>query len=211
MSPRIVFASLLLGVASALCAAPLERELGDGFVYFRARDVPVDLPGNEGVRGRAFVLDLRFAHAGPNATTLLESWLRFHARADRPAFVLVNGATTAPLLRALRDRNTLPGVLVVGVAGQPFAPDIVVHQTSAEERRAYQALEDGASVSALTTDNPTKERNDEASLSQEGPVATTDESGDGAAPASDAEPPATDAALQRAIHLFHGLKALRGR
>lgn len=203
---------LLLAISAH--AAALERDLGDGLVYFRVHAVPEDLPTNEALRKRACVLDLRYAQAEPAATAVLSGWLKFHAADKTPLFVLVNGTTSRSLLASLAERDNIPDLLVIGIAGPRLEPDITVSQSSADERRAYDALENGASAAALTTDNPDKQRNDEASLAHdhapEAAAADDDEAPRAEkAAAAKARTPPIDAALQRAIHLHRALRAMK--
>ncbi len=206
-----LLAPLLLAVA--LHSAPLERDLGEGLVYFRAHHVPADLPGSEATPKRPCVLDLRFAQAEPAGGAIWAAWLKFHAGDKTPLFVLVNGHTAEPLLAPLVERDALPGLLVIGVASPRLEPDIAVVQPAAEERRAYDALENGATVAAVTVDNPNKQRNDEASLSHERPPSSNADDDPPHAEkelgAANARPPPIDAALQRAIQLHRALHAMK--
>lgn len=212
---RLVRFACLSLIAIALRAAPLERDLGEGLGYFRVHLAPADLPTNEALRKRPCVLDLRFAQAEPAAAAVLSGWLKFHAADKTPVFVLVNGGTDPAVLQALHDRDAIAGLLVIGIAAQKFAPDIAVIQSAADERRAYDALEKGTTVAALTTDNPDKQRNDEASLAHdrttEPAAALDDEESPRAEKLPGAKPkgPPIDAALQRAIHLYRALRAMK--
>jgi hypothetical protein len=104
------------------------------------------------------------------------------------------------------DRGT--GIVVVGIAGTDFRPDVPVKASAAEERRAYDALDQGAVLTTLLADNPTKVRNDEASLTRdrppEPPAATPSDPA-----AAKREPPPMDLTLQRAVHLHRALVALK--
>ena len=77
-----------------------------------------------------------------------------------------------------------------------------------EERRAYDALEAGASVNSLLADNPNKVRNDEASLSKDRLAEASADAADNALSGKRAPPP-IDATLQRAVHLHRALAALK--
>lgn len=234
-SPSLRAAPASVAAAAARATPPstaptpapvLRRELGDGYIYYRVHTVPHDLPTSDSSRRHPSVLDLRYASAGADAAAVLRSWLAFHATVRTPVFVLVNGATAPALLPPLEPRRDQPGLLVIGVATPGFQPDITVAESAAGEREAYDALEHGATVEALTTDNPDKERNDEASLARnfDSPAPDDDDDGgnvdqvqspddsspDNAAPAH-AKPPLIDAALQMALHLGQGLKILDRR
>jgi hypothetical protein len=95
-------------------------------------------------------------------------------------------------------------------------PDIAVKITAAEERRAYDALESGAKLESLLTDNPDKPRNDEARLAKEHlPDSAPDDAvdDDPSLPAEKKAPaktaPPIDGVLQRAVHVHRGLLALK--
>lgn len=214
VAPRLLLAAAVLLVAAAH-AAPVERTLGDGLVYFRVHTVPDDLPGRDPAQTRACILDLRYAAGTPAAAVVFGGWLRFHCSARTPVFVLVNDDCAAPL-REVLHHAALPGLLTFGIAGQSTAPDITVTQSTTAERRAYEAFEHGTGIAALTTDHPDKQRYDEASLAQErsgdqGDVVP----GDDDSPIESDQPPAkkpappTDAALERAIHVYQGLRAMK--
>ncbi|HVU36652.1 MAG TPA: hypothetical protein VHE61_24640 [Opitutaceae bacterium] len=191
----------------------LERTLKDGLLYFRLHSVPGDLPAAAAVQKHPCILDLRYAQAATGATTVLAGWLKFHASTHEPVFALVNEGTAPAVLAGLGHRNSVPGLLIIGVAGQPFAPDITVEQSPDDERRAYRALETGTSIAALTTDHPNKQRNDEASLARdrEADAGADGEDDSDQPPAVKPPSPPIDAALQMALDLHRGLSALHGR
>lgn len=199
--------------AAACCsavAAPLERDLGQGLKLYRVHELPADLPPAAPASGRVppCVVDLRYAKADADAASALQAWLRFRAKPRAPVFVLANAETSPALLRVLAQREPGAGVAVIGAASGKLKPDVVVRTTTEEERRAYDALENGATVAALLTDNPDKVRNDEASLSRDRLAeASADTATDALAPKRDAA--VVDAALQRAVHLHRALVALR--
>lgn len=191
-------------------AAPLERDLGQGLKLYRVHELPADLPPPAPASGRVppCVVDLRYAKADADAASALQAWLRFRAKPRVPVFVLANAETSPALLRVLAEREPGAGVAVIGAASRNLKPDVVVRATAEEERRAYDALEKGATVAALLTDNPDKVRNDEASLSRDRLAeASADTATDALAPKRDA--PVVDVALQRAVHLHRALVALR--
>jgi hypothetical protein len=205
MIPRLAFALVAL-LATAAFTAPLERDLGQGLAYFRAKRLPADLPAQPAGKAPPCVIDVRYAEADEVAATTFAAWLRFRATPRTPVFVLANAATSAALLEALAGRG--PGVVTIGIAGGRFRPDSAVRAGADDERRAYDALENGAAPGALLADHPDKVRRDEASLvrSQNGdtPADLPPEN------AAARRPPATiDAALQRAVHLHRAMVALK--
>jgi len=209
----VALAALVVGVAGAVAgadAAPLQRNLGGDLVYFRLRALPADLPADAALQQHPAIVDLRYTQADAAAATVFSGWLKFHARPRQPIFILVNAATAPALLATLHEHETA-GALTIGNAGRYFPTDIPVSQSAADERRAYDALEDGSTVAALITDNPGKVRNDEASLAHP-PTDTADGAVDTDTPPipAPAKPATlTDAALQKAVQLDRGLKALK--
>ena len=209
------FAATFARAASPAAGLPtgLDRDLGQGLVYHRVHHVPADLPTAESARKQPCVLDLRYVHGDADAATALAGWLRFHASARVPVIVLANADTSAELLAPVDARAPIAGVVVIGIATEGFVPDIALKVSSDTERKAYDALENGASLDALLNDSPAKLRNDEARLAKEhqsdaGPddVIAPDK------PARSAPPPAApviDAALQRAVQLHRTLVALK--
>ena len=198
-------------LAACAGAAPLERDLGQGLGYVRLKQLPADLPAAESGRAKACVLDARYSAADADAATAFAAWLKFRATPRAPVFVLVN-ADTAPALQAgLKAHDPAGGVVIIGVASSRLNPDSTVVITPEEERRAYDALADGATIEALLADNPGKVRSDEASLAKgqpnDLPPVPAELPGD-APPAKRSGPP-VDAALQRAVHLHRALLALK--
>ncbi len=214
-----VLAALLLGFTTSLAAAPLEFDLGEGLGYFRAHALPADLPP-AATPSRPLVLDLRFSHANENAANALEAWIKFRASATKPVFVLVNSATPAVFDSVLAACKSQPGFLTLGAASSAFTPDLLVATDVESERRAYDALEHGTTVEALTRQNTDKPRNDEASLmhdrtagaedaAEESPPDLSDRDEEIPAP-SPAKPPALiDYTLQQAIQVHRALLALK--
>jgi hypothetical protein len=207
LTPLLATFSLFAFATTCLTAAPIQQDLGQGLAYFRVTNAPADLPGDAGKQ--PCVLDLRYARADANAPQLLSAWLRVHAQSEHPVFVLANNSTAPALLRILADNRKVPGLLTVGIAAPAFSPDFPVSQSPAEEQRAFDDFAKGTSVTELTTDNPQKQRNDEASLSRDAQADTAET--EAATKPSDTPDRAThiDAALQRAIQLHRGLKALK--
>jgi hypothetical protein len=192
-------------ITAAAVAAPLQRDLGQGLLLHRAQEVPRDLPPPDAQK-RAVVLDLRYAGGDRSGAAALLAWMKFQASARTPVFVLANGETAPALRMALHDAQGIAGLMSIGVPGQNFHPDIPVTTTAEAERRAYDALQSGATVAAVLTDNPDKVRNDEASLSKDrlaeaAADAVTEPARNGTLP--------VDATLQRAVHLHRALLALK--
>ena len=204
--------SLLLLAALALSQAAsgttLVRDLGQGLAYYRVRELPQDLPSPQPASGRpgACVLDLRFARAGETEAATLRAWVKFNVSAHTPIFVLENSKTAASLLAALPG-NGPSGLIVLAPESDRTAPDIAVRVSPEDDKRAYDALESGASVESLLSDYPDKPRIDEAYLEKEH-ISDSDAPD---VPTDKALPPRpqVDAVLQRAVQLHRGLVALK--
>jgi hypothetical protein len=186
-----------------------ERDLGGGLVYFRMHHLPGDLPPRENGRVPPCVVDLRYVRTDSAGATAFGFWIGFRASLRTPVFVLANRETDGALLASARAHATAGGVLLVGIPGANFEPDISVTATDEVERQAYDAFDHGATIASLLTDHPGKVRYDESSLGKERAVepAATE-------PASDAAPAAApvtvvDPVLQRAVHLHRALVAMK--
>jgi hypothetical protein len=187
-------------------AAAAGVSLGSGLTYFRVHELPSDLPSTPAGRTGPSVLDLRFAKSDGAAASLLGAWVRFNASATTPVFVLENSDTSASLLSLFTGAGN-GGVIVLAPAAEKLSPTVSVHVDADTDRRAYQAVEKGASLPSLLADNPGKERIDEAYLEKEH-IADSD------APDIETDKPSppsplVDFMLQRAVQLHRGLVALK--
>jgi hypothetical protein len=202
---------LLIAIAPAAPAAPLERDLGLGLVFCRVHTLPGDLPTSESLQRHAWILDVRYVAGDRAAATALTGWLKFHASATTPVLLLANAETSAVLLAPFTAADAIAGLIILGPARSDFTPDIAVAVKPGVERRAYHALETGTAIEALITEKVDKVRNDEAMLAREHlpDSALSNPPDDGAAPAAPAAPPLLDPVLQRAVQLHRTLIALK--
>jgi len=208
--------ALILLLASALAiasgrAAPIERDLGQGLVYFRVHTLPGDLPAAVLVGGHPCVLDVRYVPGGDVEATALLGWLKRQAGIHNPVFLLANNETSGVLLAPLNSPDAVIGLVIVGASAPNFSPDVALIVAPGDERRAYDALEKGATIDSLISDRVIKSRNDEAALAR---ARLSDNGADEpeAAPAaaSAAQPPSViDPVLQRAVQLHRSLLALK--
>lgn len=204
---------LLFLLAAALAsAAPLQKDLGDGLVYFRVHQLPADLPANTAIKSRPFVLDLRYVKGTAADAVGLKAWLKAHSAVKEPVLLLANHDTSPALLVPLSSADAILGLVIIAPQSAKFASDIAVDDSARRERRAYDALEHGTPVDKLLDDNPDKPRNDEARLARDH---LSDEEmeaqAEDPAPTDKPEPPRPliDAELQRAVQLHRALLALK--
>jgi hypothetical protein len=205
MTSRRILLGLLLIPWLAL-AAPIERELGSGLVYVRVRALPADLPAKPAGRVPPCIIDLRYVETDSDGAAAFAAWMKSRATTRSPVFVIANAETSRPLLKELSNHERGTGIAVVGIPRGAFKPDVAVTASAENERRAYDALEQGAEIGSLLADNPNKVRNDEASLARESPAQPSAEPVESAAKQTS---PPIDSALQRAVHLHRALVALK--
>lgn len=186
-------------------AAPLD--LGQNLTYVRLHGRSDDVPALAAAWSKpALVVDLRYPTA--DAARCLPGDLPARPL-PAPLFVLVGPATPAPALDALRQRA--PALITLGLPAPGLTPDIVLAVKPEDDRRAYEALDSGASIASLIEEKHATQRFDEASLLHEraqGPGAANTAAAD--APAAAAAQPAEpqDVVLQRAVQLHRTLLAL---
>jgi hypothetical protein len=197
--------------ASAARSAPLQRDLGMGLSYVRVHVLPGDLPAPATAGVHPWVLDVRYVPGGEAEAAALLGWLKQHASIHTPVILLANRDTSAALLAPLNSPDAVTGLVIVGASAPGFSPDIGLPVAPADERRAYDAMEKGASVESLITDRVLKSRNDEATLAR---ARLSDSGADDLEPPATAAPAATpppliDPVLQRAVQLDRSLLALK--
>jgi hypothetical protein len=204
--------AFVLSARAIFAAAPVD--LGQGLLYCRVHALPADLPAADTGKS-ALVLDLRYATADDTGVSAFSAWLDFRAP-TQPVLILVNAGTGPALLHALAARPLPSGIVALGPPLPAFTPDVPLKISSGTERRAYDALEQGAPIDSLIVEKIDKPRYDEASM-------VKDHASDSEAPPDDEEAPAKpdaakakpakppqliDLALQRAVQLHRALLAL---
>jgi hypothetical protein len=115
--------ALLLAPARA---APIERDLGKGLVFWRAHALPEDLPPDAAILRHPCVLDVRYASGNRGAATALAGWLKFHASVRTPVFLLANAATSPELLAPFASATSVAGLVIIGPRSPNFEPDIAI-------------------------------------------------------------------------------------
>ncbi len=201
---------VLLSLSSQLSALSFAAEpvpLDQGLTYFRIASLPqsaIDLRAAL-LQPAPLVLDLRYTADEPGAADVL---LEFNTQPRKPTiYVLISPATP----KSLSERLAASHVTLLGIKGSHPEPTVVVAQSAADDRRAYDALDAGTPLADLISGKVEKERFDEASLVHEFKNGNHD--------AHPPEPPAEDKAaapaklvdrvLQRATHLHRALLALK--
>ena len=189
-------------LALAVAHAAVPADLGEGLGYVRLKALPADLP--PAPRAGPLVVDLRFLPATAEQAAAFGAWLGFQARPGVPLLLVANRETGEELRRVLGGPRP-PAVLLIGVPGPGFTPDLEVATAPEADRHAYAAHDAGSPLAGLLADHPGKVRQDELSLRLGGETARSPAPGADPAPAE----PVIDAALQRAVHLHRAHRALR--
>ena len=209
----ILLSCLVLALAAPAGAATIDRDLGLGLIYHRAQAVPADLPASEPVRQHPCVLDVRFARGNAEAGARLLGWLRLHASAKTPVFLLANAETSPALLSPLNSPDSVIGLIIIGPEAPNFTPDLAIKVSAQADRRAYDALASGVPAPSLLVEKLDKPRLDEEKLAREhlSDSAVRDDDDDPPAAAAPAKSPPQliDAVLQRAVQLDRTLLALK--
>lgn len=201
--------ALVVLFAGPAPAAPLTRDLGQGLGYVRLHELPGDLPPRSAGAATPCVVDVRYVRADAEVAGAFVAWLRFRATPRSPVFVLANVDTSEALVGPLVGRGRASGIVVIGAARGGFHPDVSVNFSEEGERRAYNALEQGAALEKLLTDNPGKVRNDEASLVKDHSPYEIPAELPKDRPGEKQVSSQVDATLQRAVHLHRALVALK--
>jgi hypothetical protein len=206
---------------SALHAELIERDLGEGLVYFRTHTLPADLPP-PGAKTGPMVLDLRFTKSEESGDKALDAWLKFRATASTPVIVLINSETAPDLRLVAAHHKSTAGIVMLGESSTELTADIPLAKAGEPERVAYAALENGATLESLIVENAGKPRIDEATIMHDRANPPSEftsadplELNDGPAVKPDASPavlpsaPVIDFSLQRAVQIHRALLALK--
>jgi hypothetical protein len=189
----------LLALALAFVATSRGGELAPGLSYLRSTDTAVIAKSLE---SGSVVLDLR---------TVTEPVKPLRVPRTRVLLVLVSPETPALLL---------PGAITLGRAAPDFKTDLTVTTTAEAETLALNALAAGTAPDQLIVENADKPRFDESLLVREHQTGSagfpagsedpaTPSAPDTTPPAPPAPPVVIDAVLQRAVHVYRGLIALK--
>lgn len=200
--------------ALVLCARGLAAtELAPGLIYLRPTALveSIRLPNDT----PAVVIDLRqVASADADAANALLSAIKTGSAAPHRLIIALVAPDTSS---ALRTRLTqLPRCLTVARFAEGFTTDITVNTSAEADQMARVALAEGTAPEKLLSAPLEKTRYDESALMREHrgePSLKPKKAAE--SPSTDKPAPAlapvvvTDAVLQRAVHLYLGLVALK--
>lgn len=219
---RLLVLTCLL--CSGLCSPARARaaeavELAPDLGYLRVHSIVLERETIAAalLKSRALVLDLRYPLDERDAGETLRQELSSHPAKPR-LYVLVSPATPVPVVGAIAASPAR--LTTLGVKGARPEPQVVVLQSPADDRRAFEAHTAGTALADLISGKIDKERFDEATLVQEfrlglpgdrsaGPPPESATENRTATPPADAPARVTDRVLQRALHLHRALQALR--
>ncbi|MFA6286350.1 MAG: hypothetical protein WC661_03130 [Opitutaceae bacterium] len=211
---------LAADLRAATTPAGRTEDLGQGLTYVRpANNNAESLALLKAVTAGPAVLDLRYFSAGENAAGWIAA-IKSFATPKRICLVLVSPETTPELLSGLAPGA--PGCVMIGRTSPALNVAISVDTPADTDRKAWDAIVQGAVLEKLITATLDKPRYDEAVLAKEH---AADINGDDSEPKDAAAPdspkktddpkapakpkPLVDAVLQRAVQIDRGLLALR--
>lgn len=152
------------------------------------------------------VLDLRYVTDENDGALAL---LALNSEPAKPKLtVLVSPETPKDVAEALRRSSTR--LVILGIRKSRPEPDVVIEQTATDDRKAYEAVDHGASLESLVSGKLEKEHFDEAQLVKEFKNGNRDaHPADGDPDGKPDKVPLTDRVLQRALQLHKALQALK--
>ncbi len=200
--------SLPLSVLRLSAAEPVELAADLGYLRVHSIVLEREAIASALLKPRALVLDLRYPLDERDAGEALRQELATHPAKPR-LYVLVSPATPVPVVGAIAASQTK--LFTLGVKGSRPEPQVVVRQSAADDRRAFDAVLQGTALAELISGKMEKERYDEASLVLEFKNGLTEVKPPVVSSTPAAEKPArlTDRVLQRALHLHRALQALK--
>jgi len=184
--------AILLALALAFVAYTRAADLAPGLAYLRSTDTSIIA---EALEAGSVVLDLR---------TVTDPVKPLRVPRTRVLLILVSPATPA---------LNFPGAITLGRVSPDLKTDLTVTTTAEADTAATTALATGTAPENLIVENADKPRFDESLLVREHqsgvkPSAPADPAAANPADAS-ASPVIIDAVLQRAVHVYRGLIALK--
>lgn len=221
----LLLCSPFIGQASTPADASDGVPLISGLVYKRLQTLhapPAKLPTG------AAVIDLRGTRiASPESVANIGSWVKDSSHPPL-RLVLIDSTTAAEIVQGLEGRHRY--LITLGAASPAISPDVTVATSLRADEQARDALDTGKSPQELLPSKLDKRRYDEAAMVRDHangvpvpdspPDLSDPEDKDAIAPwapsankasPSQSSPPASlqDAVLQRAIHLYEALVALK--
>ncbi len=220
----------LLGLASSLTASEGDISLAKGLYYKRLQKISsqgrIELPKS------AAVLDLRGTQiVDADALRSVAAWVDGSSHPPL-RLVLIDSSTSSDVLQILESREQF--LMTLGAASPAISPDVAVTVSLRSDQDARDALDAGKAPGDLLASKFEKPRYDEAAMVRdhasglplpnsppdlsdldptEGDATTTPTTAPDADVATAAgslpEAPLFDAVLQRAVHLYQSLVALK--
>ncbi len=202
---------LLSSVLCPLVRAAEPLELTPGLRYLRIHSLTqsaIELTEALNLnKSPALVLDLRYVADEKNAGRVINA-LNNHP-AKPVLYILVSPETPVEVAEVLTTTST--ALVTLGIRGSKPQPEVVVDQSAANDRSAYNALDNGTSLESLLSGKIVKDHFDEAQLVKEFKSGNHDAHPPEGDPDSTAVAPVriTDRVLQRALHLYQAQQALK--
>lgn len=219
-----LFATCCCWPFTANAAKPAAPALGSDLAYVRVHSLAEsasELPSALSAKP-ACVLDLRYTTATGESVAALRSALASYPN-EASLFILISPSTPASVRETLNAGSR--SFITLGIANPSSSPSITIKATAEEDRRAYDAFENGTPLAELVSGKIEKERYDEATLVQEFKNGNSDAvppfppdptqsktpaPGDKPEAATDDPPaPLRDKVLQRTMNLHQALLVLR--
>ena len=220
MKKTLSFLTLTLfaaGLATAPVYAGEPTDLGNNLSYLRVHALAGSDPALQVALSaqHACVLDVRYATATEESIATFRTALAKHP-SEAPLFILISPATPPSVVDAV-NAVTPATFVTLGIAGSNPSPKITVKTTAATDREAYDAFDNGTSLTELISGKIEKDRFDEATLVKEFKSGNPDPEAPSATDRAATKPPETptkaavltDRVLQRALHLHQALLALQ--
>ncbi|HVU16281.1 MAG TPA: hypothetical protein VHD32_05130 [Candidatus Didemnitutus sp.] len=207
-------AVILVSASGRLVGASAPVEIDPGLRYVRVHSLETDgaVVEKACATGTPLILDVRFASAKEGDGALFARDLSARA-GDEPLFVLVSPSTPAAMASALSGSPRR--LITLGVADSTPPARVVIVQTAEADRRAYDAAESGKDLAKLISGKVDKDRYDEASLVSDFNNGNSNPelppSPDPRQAKENKTAPLVDRVLQRAVHLYRALTAVKPR
>lgn len=199
--------SLLCLLSSAQAAAPAELVTGLRYLRIHSLEKSAAELADALNQTTALVIDLRYT---ANESGAAEAINALNSQPAKPKLYILVSPETPKAIAEVITKTSTP-LVTLGIPDSRPKPEVLVEQSSADDRSAYLALDNGTSLDALVSGKIEKERFDEAELVKEFKNGNHDaHPPEGNADGAKTPHRLTDRVLQRAMHLHQALQALKG-